>query len=153
MPSLRSTVPSPNEKFRAEPYRLIQAGPKVGKNPRKREPNDSHHKPTSNSCNDSSHLDNDLCLSSFSSFLLSLNSSSFHLTFPFSLLDFDCAPIPPFISPHLCRHPVHWRCVSSQSNGFRWQHHSCFPHRRPMMREKPKFCDIYTCVMYSVKLW
>lgn len=85
MPSFRSTVPSPNEKFRAEPYKLIQAGPKVGKNPRKREPNDSHHKPTSNSRNDSSHLDNDFCLSSLSSFLLSLNSSSFHLTFPFSL--------------------------------------------------------------------
>lgn len=36
MPSLRSIVPSPIEKLRAEPYRLIQAGPKVGKNPGKR---------------------------------------------------------------------------------------------------------------------
>ena len=37
MPSFSSTVSSPREEFRADPYRLIQEGPKVGKNPGERE--------------------------------------------------------------------------------------------------------------------
>lgn len=45
-------------------------------------------------------------------------------------------------SSHLCHHPVHWKCVSSQSNEFQWQHHSCFPRPRPMARKRAEFCDI-----------
>lgn len=53
MPSLSSTVSSPNEKFRAEPYRLIQAGPNVGKNPGEGKENKlerSHHEQARSSC-------------------------------------------------------------------------------------------------------
>lgn len=50
------------------------------------------------------------------------------------------------ISLYLCHHPVRWRYVSGQSNGFLWQHHSCFPHPTPMRNREASILSHLYCL-------
>lgn len=82
-----------------------------------------------------------------SHFLL-LFPSHIPLFLKFFLLSSQLPFRPDFLSPYLCHHPVRWRCVSSQSSGSRWQHHSCFPHPRSMRKEKPESWHLYLCCVW-----